>query len=195
MPAITGKVYEMVGIRKAYLSKVVTSAFVDVPIGKGNSVAWKTSATTIKFEGDNTGENYVVLDTLQVDIIGDQFSTDIMDIITNPQVNTGGFADEVAMWYVGANADGSIPVALKCEVLARDMTTSSNALVVLRAYVPNCSINPDGKPVSDIKNRAKAQQMFSLRANKTAVDLLDVALGGVPSGGAYYRWALTNIVP
>jgi hypothetical protein len=182
--------FRFVGVEHAGILKKVTGTpdtIVEYDLHFINSVAFDTQTNDIDFEGDNQSVRRVFLngitatvrcDTYDLSAISNAFGKNEVTTVTGVAGRTYfGDTDEVA----------GVTVGFVAQVRAENLTTGLNETV--RVTMPRGRLQVLPPPGLAFNSKGVLELVFA--AEKTAVDLINVALTGVPSGGAF--WMLDRI--
>lgn len=165
---------------------VESAAIVPVDLFYARTVAPDTQIQTLTFEGDDTSQE---IDELQYDrwtITCDKRDWDAIQRIYGKTKIIDPDADETwGMWFGDDAEVAGISAGLRFDVKAKDESQAPAQAFTERTTYPKGVL----KLIRQTQAEWKAKRTFQLNftAAKTTTDLLNVALSGVPSGGAYYR--------
>ncbi len=167
---------------------VESAAIVAVDLFYVRTVAPNYDDVTIPFEGDDGSQEVDDTNHARWVITCDKHDWDALQrIYGKTKVLTPDPAETWGMWFGDDNEVAGIAAGLRFDVKAKDESVTPNEVFTWRNTFPKGVLKKI--PMTQAEWKAKKVVMLNFTAQKTAVDLLGVALSGVPSGGAYGRGA------
>jgi hypothetical protein len=178
--------YSIIGVKHAAIMLVVDGTpdtIVENDILFARNVNYEPQVQTITFEGDDVREDRDILNGLNITVQADKFDLATISNAYGKQVVTASLPDGVAgRIYFGDSGELSVLCGVVSEVDAKNEATGD--IETLRMVVPKATLKVFQPRALQYNTKAGTEFRFS--ALKTAVDLLNVALPGVPAGGAFW---------
>jgi hypothetical protein len=141
--------------------------------------------TTITFEGDDTSTDVDELNKVNLEVAADMWDYDLIQAIFGKSKVTGIAGEDWGMYFGDDQEAAGKRVALRYSLKARDQV--GNTLYTLRYYWLGGIVKMIRPQTAEWK--AKHAQVLNFSFEKSTKDINNVALAGVPSGGAYVRVA------
>jgi hypothetical protein len=186
--------YKILGIEDVQIGYKVTGpdAIVDQDYPFANAFQINPQTQELTYEGDMASEYVSINLGLRGTMAADKFETLVLEKAlgmtdsTTGRVTAGLPGDESIRYYPES---GTYPfLRLRVKLLAINETTQARQR--LRLEVFRAQIQPTPWAPGNAASAAKLPMEMGWTAIRTSVDLINVALPGVTSGGAFYSVAV-----
>ena len=170
---------------KVLIVEGTTPAIVAVDLFYAREVAINPQITTLTFEGDDTSQQIDQLARVEGTLSCDKLDlAAVQRMYAKTRVTT--ISGESASLWMGDNAEvAGVAAGLQYDIAFKDESVTPYVFNVVRYTFPRGTIKVV-RP-QNAQYQAKFPLVLGFSFEKTSVDLLGVALTGVPSGGAVYR--------
>lgn len=181
MAASTAK-FRFVGVEHAAVIKKTTSTLTEYDLHFINNVGFDTNTTEIDFEGDNQSVRRVFLNGITISVACDTYDlAAVSNAFEKDEVTT--IAGVTGRTYFGDNDEvAGTTCGFVAQVRAENLTSGENETV--RLTMPRGRLQVITPPA--LAYNTKGVLNLSFTGEKTAVDLLNVALVGVPDDGCFW---------
>jgi hypothetical protein len=175
----------------AFLKAPVPPAIVEHDIHFINTVGFDTQTTDIAFEGDNQSVRKTFLTGITVNITADTYDLAAITGAFGKDVVTAGLPTGVdERVYFGDSVEAAgVKCGFTAQVLAENLT--DNTIETVNFVSPKGTLTVARPP--NLQYNTKGQLTMVYSAEKSSVDIANVALPTAPTGGVF--WWLDRLTP